>query len=406
MGAAGGPRLAANDLKIMLCTWRSRTALLAGVLAAWLGALGCQSRSLPLRSSYHAAIYVAGSAFHSRRVGELWAFDAMKPALKNRQRMGSQPIALAFNPARNELYCLNQGSRDLSILDVVNRRLVGRIRLRATPLAMTLSPDHLYALIAARIRRQGWIFKIDLPSRTIVARRQVGTDPVALATNLSGTRLLVADATGSRVWVLNNVGSQLRQPQAIALPGPPTQIQVLPYGPQAFVLCPGVNQVSVLNIQPPALVTNLTVGHQPQQMVLKPDGGELYVSNSGDGTISIIDTATDEVSGMMLAGANPMGMAISNDGRHLMVANAGSNTVSLLRLSDRKTLANIPVGMGPQRLIYGPYGLYVYVLDAGSNDIAVVRPDLATMVTLLPSPPHASAICLVAYHQPPAQPPS
>lgn len=363
--------------------------------------LGCQSRSLPVRSSYEAAIYIAGSAFRARNAGDLWIVNALTPKLQSRLRVGSNPVALAFNPARNELYCLNRGSRDVAILDVVQQRLVARVPLHATPLAMLLSPDHIYALIAVRYRHQGWIYKLDLPSRTIVARLRVGSDPVALAVNLSGTRLLVADSTGRQVWILHNRGSGLRQPVAVSVPGSPTKIRVLPYGNQAFVLCPDVNQTAVLNDQQPAMITSLTVGHQPNRMALKPDGGELYVTNGADGTVSIIDTATDEVSGLMLVGADPMGMAISRDGRDLFVANAGSNTVSMLRLSDRKSLADIPVGIRPVRLLLGPYGIYLYVQDAGSNDIAVVRPDLATMLTLLPSPPDTTALRLVAFRQPP-----
>ncbi len=385
---------------------RLRAGILLAALAALLASLGCQTRPLPLRASVQADVYIAGAAFHARSAGDLWIIDAFSPAVKGRLRVGAGPLALAFNPARNELYCLNRGARDLAIFDVVGRRPIGRIPLHATPTAMLLSPDHLYALIAVRIRRQGWVLKLDLPSRTIVARRKVGPDPVALAISLSGTRLLVADAAARQVWILDNHGADLRQAAVLALPGAPSRIRILPYGPQAFVLCPDVNQVTVLNYLQPALVTSLTVGHQPDDMALKPDGGELYVANGADGTVSIIDTSSDEVSGLMLAGAGPMGMTVTADGSYLYVANAQSNTVSVLRLQDRKALADIPVGIRPERLLLGPFGRFLYVLDAGSNDIAVVQTDLDAMLTLLPSPPQAAAMSLVTFHQPPSPAPA
>ncbi len=373
--------------------------LAAAVFAQF--AIGCQSRNLPLRNSFRATVYVAGSGSHGG--GELWLLNAIEPQLERRIRLAARPVALTFNSARDEVYVLERRTRELLVLNAINERVIGRVMLPGSPSAMVLDPGHTYAYVAVNEGSWGQILKINLPARAITARLHLAAAPARLAINDRGNRLLASDSQNRQLLIIGCSGTELKLVSKLAMPQGPGKIVTLPYGAQAFVLCPPANQVAVVNYIQPALITNLTVGRAPADLALKPDGGELYVSNSGDGTISIIDTSADNISGLFLTGRDPQGLAVSRHGRFLYAANAGSNTVSEFRLSDRTMVAQIPVGLQPDRLAMGPFDLYVYVLDSGSNDVAVVRPGLGAMLTLLPSAPNASAIRVVAFRVPVAK---
>lgn len=385
--------------------WRGGRALgwlAAAAMATAAGGLAGCHRLYPMPGpTYHVMVYVAG------RGAGILALDARTLKVAPPLAAEGTVVALAYNPARAELYALDQtpGRRlpgSLAVFPLAGKRRALAIPLDVRPKAMALSADGALAYIAGGHDGHAALYAVDLPSRSVTHRMALGGRPAALAL-APAERVVVATADPPRLEI---VGAQTFRPAAtLPLPAPPTQVIALPYGHKAFVLCPAANEVAVVDLAPPASVlTYLSVGPDPKAMALKPDGGELYVSNYGDrggGTsISIVDTAANQVAGSMVVGTGPWGLAVSPDGSRLYVANHVADTVDVINLETRHVLSAIPVGLGPERLALGGLGAYLFVEDQTSSDIAVIRTDIPALMTLLPSLPGAREMQVAEFRSP------
>lgn len=363
-------------------------------LAGLLLLAGCEHDQPKVYQSFRSSLYVAGTP------DQVLAINAIDLSVQARLRVGGHPFAVAFNPARNELYVLNQTSHSISVIDTVHNKVDGEIHLQRRPTAITMSPNGAFAWVTAEdTRGRGQLLQIDLPARSVIGRLNIGDDPSALQANAAGDRLIIANRKDDSVSIID--GTTLRLLTTVSVGESPSQVLILPYGHKAFVLCPASNQVSIVDLQDGALLTHVLVGNNPVQMILKPDGGELYVSNFGSNNISVIDTTDNQVSSTLLAGKGPMGMAVTPDGKTLYVANSQSSTVTPIDLATRQVGMAIPVGRQPEALQLGPFGQNLFVEDVFSNDIGVVRTDLRTLLTLLPSAPHPTTMKVVWFRQPP-----
>ncbi len=359
---------------------KSLAALL--LLSALLLCAGCETRRLPLESSFRATLYTLGDDH------QLWSVNARTLAFQNGVPLGGQPVALTFNAARNELYVLLRSPNRVTVINAENNRLVGRIYLPLEPVAMAMSADGRSLYVSCDDHEAQALYQIDLPARQIVNHVRLDGRAATLALSPSGDTILVASSGNNELAFLDQ--RTLHEVGRIGLPLSPTRIVSLPYGSKSYVLCPASNRVAVVDSHSMKLLMLLPVGPNPDAMALKPDGGELYVANRGGNSLSIIDTSNDEVEGTVLTGLAPSSIAITPDESRMYVANAGSNTVEALDVNSRKLLGITPVGADPEQLQLGPFGRYLYVADRASNDLAVVAIDqpLPTLLTILPTAPH------------------
>lgn len=383
---------------------------LAGVallLIIALAALGGCRRLYPMPGpAYHVMLYLAGSGHR------LSAVNARTMAAAPGLATPGDPVALAYNPARAELYALarGSGSRHAGALAIFNLALHAPpaiLGLEMQPRTMALAPDGAVIYIAGMHAGRGALLALDLPSRGRLHHRSLAGSPAALALAPAGV-LLVASTQPAALQIIRP--PDFRLAATVPLPAPPTAVVALPYGHKAFVLCPGANELAVVDLAPPAAVlTYLSIGPNPKAMALKPDGGELFVSNYGvDGggaTVSAVDTTANQVEGSIAVGTGPWGLAISPDGGRLYVANHQANSVDVINLQTRHLTAAIPVGLGPEQLRLGGLGAYLFVADQISNDIGVIRTDIPALVTLLPAPPGLLALQVASFRSPAAPPP-
>lgn len=353
-------------------------------LASLLAACGA-THSAPADRS---VVYVAGPP------NQIRALDVRTQSVAGTIAVDGAPLALALNTGRGELYCLSAASDGgpagaIAIISVPANRVQATLALHFRPKALLLSRDGRWLFITGATPRHGVLVRVDVASPSLRRRLELGRQAAALAESPSG-QILLADALDHALYLVDGTSMSLRG--RVQLAAAPTQVVILAYGDKAFALCPEINQVAALHLQPLSVIAYLQVGADPRQMALKPDGGELYVSSFGGGTVSAIDTTANQVASTILAGLQPLGMAVSADNLWLFVANSGSNTVDMISIYDRRVVAAIPVGLQPARLQLDPLGALLYVEDQGSSDIGVVRTQLHSLLGLLPAVPNPTAM--------------
>jgi YVTN family beta-propeller protein len=156
-------------------------------------------------------------------------------------------------------------------------------------------PAHVVVVGEARAfvtcQRDREVVEVDLATRKVARRIQVGGQPVKLVASRDGARLYVANANGDSVSVVDVAGGRV--------------IAELP------------------TAAPDGAATALR-GSNPNALALSPDESRLYVTNGGNNDVAVIDLASRRVVGLVPTGFYPTSVAVSKDGAHLFVAHAKS----------------------------------------------------------------------------------
>jgi YVTN family beta-propeller protein len=385
-------------------------ALAIGLGGIALTLTSCRPHDFPqYAANYREYVYVANG-----QGGTLTILDAVNLRLDREIRVGLNPLAVAANPAKNEVYVLNAGAEtgqgSVSVVNAENNSVVATIPVLRAPVSIEVNPNGSLAWVANS--GSNAISVLDLANRREIARIGTGKGPVEARLSPDGKTLVVANQGDGSVSVFDAPAGGLRAVFE-KCPGA-DDVAILPDSSKAFVACSTGHQVMSIALarvatsgtqagtqagtaQPDRLVAFMDVGHSPVQLALKPDGGELFVSNSASNTISEIYSNTDDVAGAYLMGDDPIRGLVSRDNLLLYEANFQSQYVTIYSIEDGKRLNSVHVGDGPAAMAFSTAGNLLFVVDNRSSDVAVIRTASGALFTLLPTGRGPNAIAVKSF---------
>jgi YVTN family beta-propeller protein len=361
---------------------------------------GCRTHDFPqYPPNYREYAYVTNGGS-----GTVTILDVVNVRIDRELAVGQNPVAVAVNPGKNEVYVVNSGSESgqgsISVIAAENNTVAAIIPVRRQPVSIDLDAAGALAYVANSGSNS--ISVIDLKARREVAVIPAGNQPVSARMAPDGKTLIVANRGDGSVSLID---PSTGLPRAVfsGCPGA-SDVIILPDSSKAFTACAAGHQVMVVALahskQPDRLETLLDVGRAPVQLALKPDGGELFVLNSLSDSISEVVTSTDDVGGAYMIGDYPVRGLVSSDNALLYVASLHSQYVTVYSIDDGRRIGSIHVGDGPSALAFSSAGNLLFVVDARSGDITVVRPASRSLFTILPTGRAPNAIAVKAFKLP------
>jgi YVTN family beta-propeller protein len=104
---------------------------------------------------------------------------ARKAGIRRFATGGEGSINIAFDPVSGRLFCANQRSGTLTVLNAASGELVKSLETGAGALGVTLSPDGALAYVANR--GAGTVSVVDTRALSVVANLPTGTHPNTVA---------------------------------------------------------------------------------------------------------------------------------------------------------------------------------------------------------------------------------
>lgn len=377
--------------------------MLAGF--ALLSLTACRPHDFPqYDANYREYAYVSNGGS-----GTVSVYDVVNVRVDREIPVGQNPVAVAANPVRKEIYVVNSGTPftlgSVAVISAENNSVAAVIPVQKLPVAIAVSPDGNEGYVVNSGSNS--ISLLDLKARREVARIGVGESPADARISQDANTLVVANRGGNSVSIVDTKTGKVRS----VLGGCPgaSDVVILPDSSKAFAACSGGHQVLVIQLAHQArpdgrpattdrIESLLDVGRGPVQLALKPDGGEVFVSNSLSNSISEIYADKDDVAGAYLMGADPVRGLVSADNSLLYVGNLRSDYVTVYSIEDGKRMGKgIHVGDGPSAMAFSEAGHLLFVVDARSGDVAVVRTANRQMFTMLPAGRGPNAIAIKAF---------
>ncbi|WP_236549834.1 YncE family protein [Profundibacterium mesophilum] len=298
-------------------------------------------------------------------------------------------LAASQGVAGDFAYVTNQGSEDLSIIDLDARKETARIPVPGKPAGVAASLDGIFTVSPEdkTVRRFGpdgaqlgairldggpigivhdpargrlyvsdWynarIWEIDARRMRLTGTLESGSAPAGLDISHSGRWLASADRDSNAVSLFDIGGSAPRR--SIPVGSRPFGLAFDPRD-RLFVANVGSDDVSVIDPRDGTQLALVPVGARPYGIAFAQ--GRAFVTNQYAGTLSVIDLETLEVSHTLEVGEYPEGVAVAGSDGPLVVANWFSNTVTLIDPRTLETLGEVETGDGPRafgRFIIAP----------------------------------------------------
>lgn len=238
------------------------------------------------------------------------------------------------------VYWIRHGGNDISVIDTIHYRVVGRIPLKEKgPGNVKVSPDG-YTLYIPHYQAKA-LTVFDLKEKT---------------------------------------------QRVISLTGFPGDIAIAPHG-ILLVTSRDSNQLLAVD-EATGRTRAVDVGRNPVGVAVTPDGSQAYVSHDTEAVVEVIDLTKAPyriARRVMVKAAGGSAVAAGPDGKYVYVAHCCANSsltvISVKTRSVTCELSLAPKGLDPARIVFSPGGDEAFVINSGSMNISSFRPPCGEPVT-------------------------
>ena len=318
------------------------------------------------------------------------------------------PAASAHAAQSFQVWVSNERSGDVTVIDGATLKAIGTLRVGKRPRGIHASPDGKTVYVAlsgtpiegppeldakgnpifkrdkdkdeddevASDKSADGVGVIDVATRKIIEKLNVGSDPEEFDVSADGKQLFVSNEDVKTASLIDIASGKVAH--IAPLSQEPEGVAVTPDGKRLYVTCERSGDVFVVDIATFKVVGQVKVGQRPRSVAFVQGGKLAIVPSESAGQLYAIDTAKIEVVQTipLPTGARPMRLRVSPDGTRLYASTGRAGTVAVLDTANFAMLDNIKVGQRPWGIVLSPDGKYLFSANGPSNDVSVV--DLTT----------------------------
>lgn len=305
--------------------------------------------------------------------------------------------AVAVTPSGPRLYVSNETGGDVAIVDIASRTVTSRIQVGKRPRGVRVSPDGSTVYVALSgspiagpgvdesklppaDKRFDGIGVIDVREGRLLRTLPSGSDPETFAITRDGKRMFISNEDAGMVTVLDIAAGKVIS--TIKVGGEPEGVDLTPDGRYVYVTSEEDGNVAVIDTEKLVVAATITVGPRPRSTGFLPDGSRAYVSAENDGSVYIIDNVKRALLRRLpLSGKalKPMGVETSPDGRFVFVTTGRGRMLVILDAVTNKEVGAVDVGDRPWGLAVAPDGRTVFTANGPSNDVSFVDVERRTV---------------------------
>lgn len=295
-------------------------------------------------------------------------------------------IALALTPTAFALaepfaYITNQGSHDVSVIDLASQTVVATVPVGRSPAGVAASSRASRVFISNPDSKT--ISVIDMRTQQVVDTLEGGDGTVGIDVAPDGSHAYAADWYRDRLLVFDvRASAQGSSGQSNSGHAPIASIKVgkAPAGVAAsdradivFVAERDDDSVALVDVSTHRVRARVRVGSHPFALLFDAPRQRLYALNVQSDDVSVLDTRDPNrlaVIATIKVGKAPYGAALVADGMLLYVTNQHDDTVSVIDASSLKVLRTLTGFAYPEGV--AAYADRIYVVNWMDDNVSVL----------------------------------
>lgn len=219
---------------------------------------------------------------------------------------GVRPHCALIGPKDGLLYVTTELENSITVIDPKSLKIVATIP--------TGQPESHMLAISSDGKRgyvsnvgPGTVSVLDLVQRKLLTIIPLGAKSQRITVSTDDKCVFTSNQTKPRLAVINAQSNQVER--WIEMPGIGYGTATTPDGNFLIVALIKLNKVGVIDLRTMTTIHTLDVPAAPQEVLMRPDGAEAYVSCDASGKIAVIDTKNWRVSKLIEAGPGADGLA-------------------------------------------------------------------------------------------------
>ena len=250
-------------------------------------------------------------------------------------------MAPAMAKAAPFAYITNQGSHDVSVIDLASHKVVALVPVGRSPAGVVASSRTGRVFVSNPDSKT--ISVIDMREQKVVATLAAGDGPVGIDAAADGGHLYAADWYRNRLLVFDTLRLAASSDSVASAPTLP--------------------------------VASIDVGKAPAGVAASDRAGTVFVAERDDDSVALVDVITRQVRVRATVGSHPFALLFDAPRQRLYALNVKSDDVSVLDTRDPNRLdviATVKVGKAPYGAALAADGALLYVTNQHDDSVSVI----------------------------------
>lgn len=271
-------------------------------------------------------------------------------------------------------YITNQGSHDVSVIDLASQQVVATVPVGRSPAGVVAASRAGKVFVSNPDSRS--ISVIAMQGHRLVGTLEGGDGPVGLDASPDGSQLYAADWYANRLMVFDTRDTLVRRHLVASIPvgHAPAGVAAHGDGNTVYVAERDDDSVAAVGLREGRVLARVKVGSHPFALLFDAPRQRLYALNVQSNDVSVIDTGNDTRSLKLIAtlpvGKAPYGAALAHGGALIYVTNQHDDSVSVIDANTLKVVRTLD-GFGYPEGV-ASHGDKVYVVNWMDDDVSVL----------------------------------
>jgi YVTN family beta-propeller protein len=278
---------------------------------------------------------------------------------------------------------LNSGEATVSLIDMPSRKVVKTVPVGKEPHHLMMTPDQRTLLIANAAGNDVVLMNSTTGELTgkipdIIDPYQIGYSPNHKWFVANGNRL-------DRVDVYHAQGADLKLAKSIKLGKTPSHVAFTADSKIAFITLQDSNELAAIDLDSQTVLWKMTTGKVPAGVWMTPGDQYLLVGITGEDNVQVIDWKNRKEVKRILTGKGAHNFRPLGDKKHVFVSNRIASTISLINMQTLEKVGDITgLPAGPDDMEITPDGKTMWVTFRFSKKAGVIDIPSMKLVTVIP----------------------
>jgi YVTN family beta-propeller protein len=278
---------------------------------------------------------------------------------------------------------LNSGEASVSLIDMPNRKVIKTVPVGKEPHHLMMTPDQKTLLIANAAGNDVVLMNPTTGELTgripdIIDPYQIGYSPNNKWFVSNGNRL-------DRVDVYHAQGSDLKLAKPVKLGKTPSHLAFTADSKLVFITLQDSNELAAIDLDTQTVVWRMTTGKVPAGVWMTPGDQYLLVGITGEDYVQVIDWKNRKEVKRIFTGKGAHNFRPLGDKKHVFVSNRISSSISMINMQTLEKVGDITgLPAGPDDMEITPDGKTLWVTLRFSKKVGVIDIPSMKLVSVIP----------------------
>ena len=278
---------------------------------------------------------------------------------------------------------LNSGEATVSLIDMPTRKVIKTVPVGKEPHHLMMTPDQKTLLIANAAGNDVVLMNPTTGELTgkipnIIDPYQIGYSPNHKWFIANGNRL-------DRVDVYHAQGADLKLAKSIKLGKTPSHVAFTADSKTAFITLQDSSELAAIDLDTQTVIWKMPTGNVPAGVWMTPGDQYLLIGITGEDNVQVIDWKNRKEVKRIFTGKGAHNFRPLGDKKHVFVSNRIASTISLINMQTLEKVGDITgLPAGPDDMEITPDGKTLWVTFRFSKKVGVIDIPSMKLITVIP----------------------